>query len=75
VTADNAGALVTHTTRQRGCDDVITNDQPAPEAWKSGDSNFPANTPLYAELGQPTSDVLLVKQGDRYMEMRRIEQH
>ena len=73
VSADRVGAEFTRTTRQRGCDDVIISGQPAPEAWRNGDSSFAPNTPLYASLDEPTSDVLLARLGDgQYMVLRRL---
>jgi hypothetical protein len=57
--ADRAGAEFTRTLRQRGCDDVIVNGQQS-EAWRNGDSSFPAGTPLYASLDGPTSEELVV---------------
>ncbi|HYH82046.1 MAG TPA: hypothetical protein VEX86_19725 [Longimicrobium sp.] len=73
VSADRVGPEFTRTVRHRGCDDVIIWGEPSPERWKSGDSSFPAGTPLYASLDDPTSDVLLVRRGDgRYMALRKF---
>lgn len=70
---ERVGAEFTRTQRQRGCEDVIEFGKPAPEAWRDGDSSFPANTPLHASLDHPTSEVLLVQWPDgRWTELRRL---
>jgi hypothetical protein len=70
---DRVGPEFTRTLRQRGCEDAIEFGQPAPERWRNGDSSFPAGTPLYASLDEPTSEVLLVARGDgRFVELRRL---
>lgn len=71
--ADRVGARYTQTVRQRGCDDVIEFGQPAPEAWRNGDSSFAPNTPLFASLDHPTSEVLLVEHpAGRWLELSRL---
>jgi hypothetical protein len=73
VSADRVGPEFTRTTRWRDCEDVIIAGEPRPEGWKSGDSSFPPNTPLYASLDHPTSEVLLATWGDgRYVQLRRL---
>ncbi|HEX8244291.1 MAG TPA: hypothetical protein VF541_12360 [Longimicrobium sp.] len=71
-TAEQAGPVYAHTMRQRGCDDVIEFGQPSPPAWQNGDSSFPPGTPLYAAVGRPTSEVLLVQSGPRWIELQRL---
>ena len=70
--ADRVGAVYTHTLRQRGCDDVREFGQPAPEAWRDGDSTFAPDTPLHASLDHPTSEVLLVLRNGQWEELRRM---
>ena len=69
--ADRVGAEFTRTLRQRGCDDVIVNGERS-EAWRNGDSSFPAGTALYASLDEPTSEVLLVHMPWGWVELRKL---
>ncbi|HEX8906047.1 MAG TPA: hypothetical protein VF771_14460 [Longimicrobiaceae bacterium] len=70
--ADNVGPEFTRTLRHRECDDVIEFGT-AHEPWRNGDSSFAANTPLYAALDEPPSEVLLVRWYDgTWMELRKL---
>lgn len=70
--ATRVGAEVGRTLRQRGCDDVLIRGNPLPEAWRNGDSSFPANTPLYASLDEPTSELVLVRWDGKYLQLRKL---
>ena len=73
VSADRVGPEFTRTTRRRDCDDVIIYGEPRAEGWKSGDSSYPPNTPLYASLDHPTSEVLIVDEGgSRFLQLRKL---
>ena len=72
VSADRVGPEFTRTTRWRDCDDVIIFGEPRAEGWKSGDSSYPPNTPLYASLDHPTSEVLIVDHGGQFLQLRKL---
>jgi hypothetical protein len=73
VSASSVGVEYTKTTRYRDCEDVIEYGKAAPAPWVNGDSSFGPGTPLYTSLDHPTSEILLVKDGEgTFHEMRRL---